>query len=93
VRWQSPGVGVETGGRGAQPSQGRLPGKGAKRRETQKMVPSPLAPLPHAPSFTVHRLRKFSPQAALESTQGQFDGFFSQITYKSYQNRVASVGD
>ena len=30
---------------------------------------------------------------ALESTQGQMDGFFSQHPYKCYQNRVASVGD
>jgi len=30
---------------------------------------------------------------ALESTQGQIDGFFSQLPYKCHQNRVASVGD
>ena len=29
----------------------------------------------------------------LESTQGQFDGFFSQLPYKCFQNQVASVGD
>ena len=28
---------------------------------------------------------------ALETTQGQIDGFFSQLPYKCYQNRVASV--
>jgi len=31
--------------------------------------------------------------AALEETQGQMDGFFSQLSYKCHQNRVASVGD
>ena len=30
---------------------------------------------------------------ALEATQGQLDGFFSQLPYKCHQNRVASVGD
>jgi len=30
---------------------------------------------------------------ALEATQGQMDGFFSQPPYKCHQNRVASVGD
>ena len=29
----------------------------------------------------------------LEATQGQIDGFFSQLPYKCHQNRVASVGD
>ena len=27
------------------------------------------------------------------STQGQIDGFFSQLPYNCHQNRVASVGD
>ena len=31
--------------------------------------------------------------ATLEATQGQFDGFFSQLPYKCHQNRVASVGE
>ena len=43
-------MGVEGSGAGAQPLK-RLPGKGAKRRETQKMVPSPLTPPPHGPKF------------------------------------------
>ena len=30
--------------------------------------------------------------SALEATQGQVDGFFSQLPYKCHQNRVASVG-
>ena len=29
----------------------------------------------------------------LETTQGQIDGFFSQLPHKCHQNRVASVGD
>jgi len=29
----------------------------------------------------------------LEATQGQIDGFFSQLPYKYHQNWVASVGD
>jgi len=32
-------------------------------------------------------------QPALEATQGQIDGFFSQLPYKCHQNRVTSVGD
>ena len=32
-------------------------------------------------------------RAAMEATQGQIDGFFSQLPYKCHQNRVASVGD
>jgi len=40
------------------------------------------------------RRRVFAVQSvtAPEATQGQNDGFFSQLPYK-YQNRVASVGD
>ena len=34
-----------------------------------------------------------SHKAALEATQGQMDGFVSQLPYKCHQNRVASVGD
>ena len=30
---------------------------------------------------------------ALEATQGQMDGFLSQLPYKRHQNRVASLGD
>ena len=30
---------------------------------------------------------------ALEATQGQMDGFFSQLPYRCHQNRVASVGN
>ena len=29
----------------------------------------------------------------LKATQGQIDGFFSQLPYECHQNRVASVGD
>jgi len=32
-------------------------------------------------------------RSTLEATQGQIDGFFSQLPYKCHQNRVASVGD
>ena len=31
--------------------------------------------------------------SALEATQGQIDGFFSQLPYKCHQNWVASEGD
>ena len=31
--------------------------------------------------------------SALEATQGQMDGFFSQLPYKCHLNEVASVGD
>jgi len=32
-------------------------------------------------------------QSALEATQGQIDGFFSQLPYKCHLEEVASVGD
>ena len=32
-------------------------------------------------------------RAALEATQGQMDGFFSQLPYTCYIEEVASVGD
>ena len=32
-------------------------------------------------------------QAALEATQGQIDGIFSQLPYKCHLEEVASVGD
>jgi hypothetical protein len=32
-------------------------------------------------------------EAALEATQGQMDGFFSQLPYKCHLKEVASVGD
>ena len=31
--------------------------------------------------------------SALEATQGQMDGFFSQLPYKCHLEEVASVGD
>ena len=31
--------------------------------------------------------------SALEATQGQMDGFFSQLPYKCHLEKVASVGD
>jgi len=31
--------------------------------------------------------------SALEATQGQMDGFFSQLSYKCHLEEVASVGD
>ena len=33
------------------------------------------------------------PVPALEATQGQMDGFFSQLPYKCYRPEVASVED
>ena len=38
-------------------------------------------------------LPRLAAGAAGEATQGQIDGFFSQLPYKCHQNRVASVGD
>ena len=35
----------------------------------------------------------FETSSALKATQGQIDGFLSQLPYKCHQNRVASVGD
>ena len=34
-----------------------------------------------------------NPETALEATQGQMDGFFSQFPYQCYLEEVASVGD
>jgi len=39
---------------------------------------------------TVQRL---DPKPALEATQGQMDGFLSQLPYKCHLEEVASVGD
>ena len=36
---------------------------------------------------------RFGFGAALETTQGQIDGFFSHLTFKCYLLEVASVGD
>ena len=36
---------------------------------------------------------KVTIHTTLETTQGQIDGFFSQLPYKCHQNRVASVRD
>jgi len=33
------------------------------------------------------------PSAALEATQGQMDGFFSQLPYKCHLEEVATLGD
>ena len=41
----------------------------------------------------MHRGVQMTPLPTLEATQGQFEGFFSQLPYKCHQNRVASVGD
>ena len=38
-----------------------------------------------------YRSTKWVP--ALEATQGQMDGFFSQLPYKCYLEEVASVGN
>ena len=35
----------------------------------------------------------FIPQTTLEATQGQMDGFFSQLSFKCYLLEVATVGD
>ena len=41
-----------------------------------------------------HQLRPvISPLTTQEATQGQIDGFLSQLSYKCHQNRVASLGD
>ena len=37
-------------------------------------------------------LREWRCSATLDATQGQMDGFLSQLPYKCHQNRVASVG-
>jgi len=42
--------------------------------------------------FTQTRTGSFPTTAALEATQGQMDGFFSQLPYKNYVEEVASVG-
>jgi len=42
---------------------------------------------------TLRPLDRTAPCPALEATQGQIDGLFSQLPYKCHQNQVASVGD
>ena len=37
--------------------------------------------------------RRTRPGSTLEATQGQIDGFFSQLPHNCHQNRMASVGD
>ena len=44
-------------------------------------------------TILVLSLRSREGRSALEATQGQMDGFLSQLPYKCHQNRVASVGD
>ena len=34
-----------------------------------------------------------TPDSSLQATQGQIDGFFSQLPYRCHQDRVASLGD
>ena len=46
----------------------------------------------HFAGFTLNTVRAH-PSTTLEATQGQIDGFFSQLPYKCHQNRVASGGD
>ena len=38
-------------------------------------------------------VRRCTPSSALEATQGQMDGFFSQLPYKYYLEEITSVGD
>ena len=42
-------------------------------------------------SLTVHH--PFSREVTLETSQGQIDGFFSQLPFKCYLSEVASVGN
>jgi len=41
----------------------------------------------------VHHVHGEKTLAAMEATQGQIDGFFSQLPYKCHLEEVASVGD
>jgi hypothetical protein len=55
----------------------------------------PLKP-PHASALFFGQTNQFQCQSSpttLETTQGQTDGFFSQIPFRRYLPEVASVGD
>jgi len=57
---------------------------------------APLATLPPFLSLSARNPRgggSAATSTTLEATQGQFDGFFSQLPYTYHQNRVAYVGD
>ena len=58
------------------------------RDKTVQYDPCTNVKLPHAIN-----LKASYGRPPLETPQGQFDGFFSQLPYKCYQNRVASAGD
>ena len=45
------------------------------------------------PADSLAHRGKARPDATLKPTQGQIDGFFSQLLFKCRQSRVASVGD
>jgi hypothetical protein len=45
------------------------------------------------PKYNILRKDRDRGRATLDTTQGQIDGFFSQLPYKCHQDWVASVGD
>jgi len=54
---------------------------------SNQSTPYPLNRRPILPTDAI------SPQSALETTQGQTDGFFSKLPFKCYLPEVASVGE
>jgi len=57
----------------------------------EKQNDAPTLDLAHT---TLHsRFDENISATALEATQGQMDGFFSQLTYKCHLEELASVGD
>jgi len=65
----------------------RLPAGAARSWMRKRSGGSTSTPTRYHPSW-----RLPTDITALEATQGQMDGFFSQLPYKCHQNRVASVG-
>ena len=47
----------------------------------------------HNQGVEAHHTRAMYIGTTLETTQGQIDGFFSQLLFKCYPPEVASVGD
>ena len=69
----------------------------AVEREVQGLVEHEARERGRERGQLVPRARQLPPglqrYITLETTQGQMDGFFSQLPYKFYLEEVASVGD
>ena len=76
------GARAPDGGAGGLGGGGAEGGGGTSMVRASMVMSSAATPRGHAP-----------PSPALEATQRQMDGFFSQLPYTCHQNRLTSVGD